>query len=114
MTGPPSAAIAIDFVTAWAKVAEFIATVPQPGKHAWEIRDENTKDMNEFWLFSWAVRSDFWPKRRWAPTVGNGPIAVRKRDGAMFMWQLFCPWDAFVERIRSGALHPYGQQIKPQ
>ena len=79
---PPTAEI--DYDTARAMVAAFIATVPKPGKYPWEIRDGDRREMDGFWFFSWAVRSDFWPKRKWCPTAGNSPIAVRKTDGAMF------------------------------
>jgi hypothetical protein len=113
MTRPPTTESATDFDIARARVAAFIATVKPPGKHPWEIRDENTKDLDGFWLFSWAVRSDFWPKREWAPTAGNSPIAVRKSDGAMFMYHILCRWEEFVERVASGNLHPYGCRIEP-
>lgn len=112
MTGPLEARITHE--TARAKVAAFIATVPPPGKYPWEIRDENTKEMDGFWIFSWAARSDYWPKRDWAPTAGNCPLVVRMCDRAMFMWTLLCPWPEFIERIRSGDLHPYVCRIEPE
>lgn len=114
MTRPPTTAAEIDYTTARAKVADFIATVPKAGKYGWEIRDENMRETDGFWLFSWAARSDFWPNRKWAPTVGNNPIAVRKRDGAMFMYHMLCPWTEFVKRIESNDLDPYGYRIEPK
>jgi hypothetical protein len=101
----------LDFATARAKVTAFIATMRQQGKHPWEIRDENTKELDGFWVFSWAVRSDYWPKRGYVASAGNCPIAVRKSDGVMFMWNLLCGWDEFVKRIESGELHPYGCRL---
>jgi hypothetical protein len=110
----PATQPGIDLAAARSKVAALIATVKPPGKYPWQIRDENPRDLDGFWLFSWAVRSDFWPKRKWAPTAGNSPIAVRKSDGAMFMYHLLCPWDEFVKRVESGNLHPYGCRIEIQ
>jgi len=114
MTRSPATQSGVDYATARAQVAAFIATVKPPGKHPWEIHDESTKELDGFWVFSWAVRSDFWPKRGYAPTVGNSPIAVRKSDGAMFMYHILCPWDEFVKRVESGDLHPYGCRIEAQ
>jgi hypothetical protein len=114
MTGPMAQRNEIDFAKAQAKVAAFIATVRPPGKHPWETRGASKVPKDGFWLFNWAVRSDFWPKRKWAPTVGNNPIAVRKSDGAMFMWNLLCRWEEFVERVKSGDLHPFGYVIEPR
>jgi hypothetical protein len=96
------------FEKARQKVLAFIATVPTPGKHSWEIRDELTREHDGYYEFTWMVRSDFWPKREWFPTVDNHPIVVRNSDGAMFMRSLPLAWDEFVKRMESGDLHPYG------
>lgn len=99
---PPEAG----FAAARAKVEAFIATIRRPGKYPWEIIAHEKRD--GFWLFTWAVRSDFWPRRKYIPTAGNFPIAVRECDGAMFFWDLLASWESFVERIRDGNLPPYG------
>jgi hypothetical protein len=93
-----------EFGAARAKVEAFIATVRPPEQHSFEITKYDDRD--DFWLFSWGVRSDLWPRRGFVSMTGNVPIAVRKADGVMFAWGLLCSWDEFVERVRSGQARP--------
>ncbi|HEX5269625.1 MAG TPA: YrhB domain-containing protein [Gemmataceae bacterium] len=97
----------MDEAKARAKVMRFLKTIPHTvGKGRWVIRDDATEDHELFWLFCWTTSRALWPRRRAISMAGNVPLAVSKRDGKVYAWDLLCPLEGFTERLRRGELTP--------
>jgi hypothetical protein len=103
----------VDHDTARAIVLRYLSSIPSVDGSNWVVDDSDTEEYDIAWLFCWTSKRLLARGTQRPGLVGNHPILVDKRDGAIYAWTMLQPLDSVLAKLREDKSSLRPLQVPP-